>query len=161
MTMSQDARGLDSFEVRILQELQQDSRLTAQELSEKVGLSASPCWRRLKRLQDDGFIQRYTVLLDPQKAGVPECVFTHVTLTKHDLAGIEEFERAVSRRPEVLECYSTTGDADYLLRVVARDVRQYEQFLRDVIFTQKAVSQVKSNFALRAVKYETALPVHE
>jgi DNA-binding Lrp family transcriptional regulator len=159
MKASSKVAELDSFEVQILEALQQDARITTNELAERVGLSPSPCWRRLKRLQEDGFIRRYTAILDPEKAGVPECVFTHVTLLKHEASAIEEFERFVSQRPEVMECYSTTGEADYLLRVVVRDVRHYEQFLKDVIFTRKAVSQVKSNFALREIKYDTALPV--
>jgi len=144
---------------RILAALQEDGRLTVAELAERVGLSSSPTWRRLKALEEGGHIRRYTALLDPERVGVAECVFAHVTLTKHDRAAIEAFERAIARRPEVLECYSTTGDADYLLRVCVPDTRSYERFLQEAVFTQAAVQHVRSNFTLREVKYTTALPL--
>jgi DNA-binding Lrp family transcriptional regulator len=130
-----------------------------QELADRIGMSTSPVWRRLKALQESGHIRQFTALLDPERVGVPECVFAHVTLSKHDRAGIEAFERSVSRRPEVLECYSTTGDADYLLRVCVADTKSYERFLQEAIFSQAAIQHVKSNFTLREVKYTTALPL--
>jgi DNA-binding Lrp family transcriptional regulator len=144
---------------KILAALQTNGRLTVQELADAVGLSSSPTWRRLKALQESGHIRQYAALLDPDRVGVPECVFAHVTLTKHDRAGIEAFERAIARRPEVLECYSTTGDADYLLRVCVPDTRSYERFLQEAVFTQPVVQHVRSNFTLREVKYTTALPL--
>lgn len=150
---------MEDVDRRMLAALQEDGRLTTQELAERAGLSTSPTWRRLKALEEGGSIRRYVALLDPERVGVPECVFAHVTLMKHDRAGIESFERSVSRRPEVLECYSTTGDADYLLRVCVPDTRAYERFLQEAIFTQPVVQHVRSNFTLREVKYTTALPL--
>lgn len=150
---------MEESDRKILAALQTNGRLTVQELADAVGLSSSPTWRRLKALQESGHIRQYAALLDPDRVGVPECVFAHVTLTKHDRAGIEAFERAIARRPEVLECYSTTGDADYLLRVCVPDTRSYERFLQEAVFTQPVVQHVRSNFTLREVKYTTALPL--
>lgn len=150
---------LDDFERRILRALQADGRLSVNELSERIGLSASPTWRRVRALEERGVIRRYVALLDPVRAGVPQCVFTHVTLARHDRAALAEFEEAVMNRPEVLECYATTGDADYLLRVMVPDTAAFERFLQETIFTRSAVQHVRSNFALRQVKYETALDV--
>ena len=153
------AATLDEFEKRILRALQADGRLSVGELAERVGLSASPTWRRVRALEERGVIRRYVALLDPGLAGVPQCVFTHVTLARHDRAALREFEDAVMNRPEVLECYATTGDADYLLRVMVPDTAAFERFLQETIFARPAVQQVRSNFALRQVKYETAIPV--
>ena len=150
---------MDDYERRILAALQVDGRLSVNELAEKIGLSSSPTWRRVRALEDRGVIRRYVALLDPALAGVPQCVFTHVTLARHDRAALAEFEAAVLARPEVLECYATTGDADYLLRVMVPDTAAFERFLQETMFTRPAVQQVRSNFALRQVKYETALAV--
>jgi Lrp/AsnC family transcriptional regulator, leucine-responsive regulatory protein len=154
-----EAEQLDAFERKILRALQEDARLGMQELAEKIGLSVSPTWRRVKSLEERGFITRYAALLDPEKTGVPECIFAHVTLIKHDRAGIAEFEQAIVGRPEVLECFATTGDADYLLRVVVPNTRAYERFLEEAIFTRPVVQHVRSNFALRQVKFTVSLPI--
>lgn len=150
---------MDNVDRRIMVALQEDGRLTTQELADRVGVSASPAWRRVKALEEGGHIRRYVALLDPVRVGVAECVFAHVTLSKHDRPGMEAFERAVARRPEVLECYATTGEADYLLRVCVPSTRDYERFLQEAIFTLPSVQHVKSNFTLREVKYTTALPL--
>lgn len=150
---------LDEFERRILTAVQEDGRLSVNDLADRIGLSTSPTWRRLRALEDRGVIRRYVALLDPALAGVPQCVFTHVTLVKHDRTAIAEFEARMLNRPEVLECFATTGDADYLLRVMVADTPAFDRFLQEAIFTVAAVHQVRSNFALRQVKFETALPV--
>ncbi len=150
---------LDEFERRILTAVQEDGRLSVNDLADRIGLSTSPTWRRLRALEDRGVIRRYVALLDPALAGVPQCVFTHVTLVKHDRSAIAEFESRMLNRPEVLECFATTGDADYLLRVMVADTPAFDRFLQEAIFTVAAVHQVRSNFALRQVKFETALPV--
>jgi DNA-binding Lrp family transcriptional regulator len=149
----------DPFELSILRALQRDGRLSVSELAERVGLSASPTWRRVRALETRGVIRRYVALLDAQAAGVPQCVFVQVTLVKQDLAAISAFEAAVMDRPEVLECFAMTGDADYLLRVMVPDAAAFERFLQDAVFTRPVVQHVRSNFALRQVKYETAIPV--
>lgn len=150
---------LDLFERRILEALQRDGRLAVNDLAERIGLSASPTWRRLRALESRGVIRRYVALLDPAAAGVPQCVFVNVTLVKHDREAIAAFEASVRDRPEVLECFATTGDADYLLRVVVPDAAAFERFLQQAVFARPVVQHVRSHFALREVKYETALPL--
>ena len=150
---------LDEFELRILRAVQQDGRLSVNDLAERVGLSTSPTWRRLRALEERGVIRRYVGLLDPALAGVPQCVFAHVTLVRHNRSAIADFEAAMLSRAEVLECFATTGDADYLLRVMVADTAAFERFLQEAIFSLPVVRQVRSNFALRQVKFETALPV--
>jgi DNA-binding Lrp family transcriptional regulator len=150
---------LDLQERRILMELQSDARLTNQELAQRVGLSPSACWRRVKALEEAGVILRYTAILDPKKVGLGECVFAHVTLARHSLATTHEFADAIRDRPEVMECFFTTGDADILLRVAIPSVSAYDKFLEEFVFSAPGISQVRSNFALRQIKFETALPL--
>ncbi len=146
-------------ERRILIELQNDARLTNQELAQRVGLSPSACWRRVKALEEAGVILRYTAILDPKKVGIGECVFAHVTLARHSLAMTHEFADSIRARPEVMECFFTTGDADILLRVATPSVSAYDKFLEEFVFAAPGISQVRSNFALRQIKFETALPL--
>jgi len=152
---------LDRYERKILAILQNDARLTNQELAQQIGLSPSACWRRVKALEDGGVILRYAAVLDPKKAGVGECVFAHVSLSRHSRELSEAFAAAMQARPEVLECFFTTGNADVLLRVAIPSVSAYDEFLETVVFAAPGVSQVHSNFALRQIKYETALPLSE
>lgn len=154
-----DAVRLDAHERRILIELQDDARLTNQDLAQRVGLSPSACWRRVKALEESGVILRYAAILDPKKVGLGECVFAHVTLTRHSLAATHEFADAIRNRPEVMECFFTTGDADILMRVATPSVSAYDKFLEDFVFSAPGISQVRSNFALRQIKFETALPL--
>lgn len=149
----------DRFERNILRAVQEDGRLSVNGLAERIGLSSSPAWRRLRALEERGVIRRYVALLDPALAGVPQCVFAHVTLSKHDRAAIAEFEAGILSRPEVLECFATTGEADYLLRVMVADTPAFERFLQEAVFSRSVVQHVRSNFALRQVKFETALPI--
>ncbi len=150
---------LDRYERRILVALQANARLTNQELAKQVGLSPSACWRRVKALEDTGVILRYAAILDPKKIGIGESVFAHVSLTRHSKASSVEFAELMRAHPEVMECFFTTGDADILLRVVTPSVAAYDDFLENVIFSAAGVSQVHSNFALRQIKFETALPI--
>ncbi len=150
---------LDPFERRILIALQADGRLTNEELAKRAGLSPSACWRRVKALEEAGVILRYAAILDPKKVGFGECVFAHVTLTRHSSTLTNEFAEAIRGRPEVMECFFTTGDADLLLRVAIPSVSAYDKFLEEFIFLAPGISQVRSNFALRQIKFETALPL--
>lgn len=154
-----EAVRLDAYERRILVELQADARLTNQELAQRVGLSPSACWRRVKALEEAGVILRYAAIVDPKKVGLGECVFAHVTLSRHSLAMTYEFADSIRVRPEVMECFFTTGDADILLRVATPSVSAYDKFLEEFVFTAPGISQVRSNFALRQIKFETALPL--
>ena len=150
---------LDHYERSILIALQEDGRLTNQELARKVGLSPSACWRRVKRLEDSGVILRYTAILDPKKVGIGESVFAHVSMARHSRTPTIEFAELMRKQAEVMECYFTTGAADIILRVATPSVGAYDDFLENVIFNASGVSQVHSDFALRQIKYETALPL--
>lgn len=149
----------DQFDLRILDELQRNGRLSNLELAERIALSPSACWQRVKRMEEEGLFRRFTVLIDPQKVGLGEVVFAHISMERHTRELTDAFSRDVMKRPEVMECYATTGDADYLLRVAVPSVRDYHQFLEEFIFTQPGISQVKSNFALKEIKFDTALPL--
>lgn len=150
---------LDDIDRRILARLQNDARLTNVELAEAVGLSPSPCLRRVRDLEGSGVIRRYVALLDPATVGLPVSVFVNVTLERQIEAALERFEAAILKRPEVMECYLMTGDADYLLRVVTADLSAYERFLVEHLTRVPGVASIKSSFALKQVKYRTALPL--
>lgn len=150
---------LGDMDVKILAALQENSRLTVQELADRVGTSASSCWRRLRSLEETGVIRRYTVLVDPKAVAIPECVFAHVTLDHHSTETAAAFVEAVRGRPEVMECYAVSGDADYLLRVAVREIADYHRFLEEFVFTLPFQVQIRSNFALKEIKFETALPL--
>ena len=149
---------LSSKDQQLLSELQRDSRLTMQELSERVGMSTSACWRRIKALENDGTISRYAVIVDPQKAGFGLSSMVHISLARHEQQNVDNFVREVSRHPEVLECFATSGEADFHLRVVVADMDAYNAFLDDFIFKLPGVSQVRSNIVLKEIKSDTALP---
>lgn len=152
---------LDEIDRRILRLLQQNARLSNAELAQKVGLSVSPVWRRVRALEDSGVITGYQALVDPGAVGLPVNVFVHVSLEKQVEAALETFEAAVRRRPEVMECYLMTGDADYLLRVVVPDLAEYERFVMDHLTRIRGIASIKSSFALRPVKHGTELPLSE
>jgi len=159
--LAHDELTLDAHDRAILVALQENGRYTVQELAARIGLSPSPTWRRLKALEQRGVITGYVARVDAAKLGYHDTVFAHVTLSKHNRAGIDAFEQAMLSRPDVLDVYSMTGDADYLVRVVARSTREYERFLNDAVFSNVAVQQIKSNFALRPIKSTVAIPVPE
>jgi len=154
-----DVVPLDRYERQILIALQADSRLSNQDLARKVGLSPSACWRRVKGLEEAGVILRYTAILDPKKVGIGETVFAHVSMVRHSRTPSLEFAELMRRQPEVMECFFTTGAADIIVRVATPSVAAYDHFLENVIFDASGVSQVHSDFALRQIKSETALPL--
>jgi len=150
---------LDAIDQRILERLQDDARLSNVELARAVNLSPSPCLARVRRLEESGLIRRYVTLLDPVKLGLTVSVLVQVTLEKQIEPALEAFEKAIRARPEVMECYLMTGDADYLLRVVVPDVPAFERFILDFLSRVPGVGNIKSSFALKQVKYQTALPL--
>jgi len=152
---------LDATDWRILDRLQDDARLTNVELAKAVHLSPSPCLARVRGLEEAGLISRYVTLLDPVKVGLTVSVFISVSLEKQVESALEIFERAIRDRPEVMECYLMTGDADYLLRVVVPDVPALERFILDFLTKVPGVGNIRSSFALKQVKYKTALPLPE
>ncbi len=149
---------LDARDRRILAALQRDSRLTTQDLADKVGMSGSAVWRRVKALEEAGVIDRYAVIVNPKKAGFALSSMVHVSLARHEQSHVEQFVREVLRHPEVLECFATSGEADFHLRVVVEDIDAYNRFLDDFIFRLPGVSQVRSNIVLKEIKADTALP---
>jgi Lrp/AsnC family transcriptional regulator, leucine-responsive regulatory protein len=150
---------LDLTDWRLLGLLQQDARITNVELAEKVGLSPSPCLNRVRALEESGYISRYVTLLDPQRVGLKVSVFIQVTLEKQIEPALEVFEKAIRERPEVMECYLMTGEADYLLRVVVPDLQALERFILQFLSRVPGVGNIKSSFSLKQVKYQTALPL--
>lgn len=150
---------IDIFDRRILKELQRDGRISNVDLAKAVGLSPSPCLRRVRDLEKSGIIDRYGAILNQGAAGLPLSVFVQVTLERQVETALETFERIIAERPEVLEAYLMTGDSDYLLRIVVPDVSDYEIFLKDHLTRIPGVASIKSSFALNRVKYETALPI--
>ncbi|MCJ8323255.1 MAG: Lrp/AsnC family transcriptional regulator [Rhizobiales bacterium] len=152
-------RDLDSLEIKILTELQKNGRLTNQELANLVQLSASACWRRVRSLEEDGVIKNYQARVDGSKVGFPETIFARVSLEKHSDDLVKNFEAAMINRPEVMECFATTGDSDYLLRVVALQIGDYDNFIQSFLLKIEGVSQVRSNFQLREVKALAPYPL--
>ncbi|HZM35746.1 MAG TPA: Lrp/AsnC family transcriptional regulator [Burkholderiales bacterium] len=150
---------MDAIDLRILERLQQDARISNVELARAVNLSPSPCLARVRALEKDGTIARYVTLLDAKKIGITVSVLVQVTLEKQVEPALEAFERAVRERPEVMECYLMTGDADYLLRVLVPDVPAFERFILEFLSRVPGVGNIKSSFALKQVKYQTALPL--
>lgn len=150
---------LNQKDRRILAELQRDSRLTIQDLAERVSMSSSATWRRIKSLEEAGVIGRYAVIVDAKKAGFTLSSMVQVSLARHEQANVENFVREVLRHPEILECFATSGEADFYLRVVVEDIDAYNRFLDDFIFKLPGVSQVRSNIVLKEIKIDTALPL--
>jgi DNA-binding Lrp family transcriptional regulator len=150
---------LDSIDWNILARMQADARLSNVELAKAVGLSPSPCLNRVRALEEAGYISRYVTLLDALRIGLKVSVFIHVTLERQIEPALEAFEKAVRERPEVMECYLMTGDADYLLRVVVPDIQQLEEFILKFLTRMPGVGNIRSSFALKQVKYQTALPL--
>jgi DNA-binding Lrp family transcriptional regulator len=149
----------DDTDWRILAALQDDARLTNADLAECVFLSPSPCLRRVRDLEQAGLIRRYVTLLDPLRLGLTVSVFIQVSLEKQMRGALDIFESSVLAREEVMECYLMTGDADYLLRVVVPDMQSLERFIVDYLAKIPGVSNIRSSFALKQVKYKTALPL--
>ena len=150
---------LDKADRRVLQRLQAEGRITNQDLAEATGLSASACWRRVKALEESGVVRGYAALVDREKAGFSTAAILHVSLERHDARFVEEFERRVRERPEILDCYATTGDADYHLRVVVADVAAYNALLDGFLFRLPGIRQVRTNVVLKEIKSGVALPL--
>lgn len=152
-------KSLDAIDRKILENLQNNARMRNVELAEKVGLSPSPCLRRVGNLEETGVIRGYATLVDAEAVGLPVSVFVSVTLEKQIERALDKFEKEIRARPEVMECYLMTGDADYLLRVVTADLGAYERFLIEHLTRIPGVASIRSSFALKQVAYRTALPI--
>ncbi|MEM7289058.1 MAG: Lrp/AsnC family transcriptional regulator [Pseudomonadota bacterium] len=150
---------LDRFEMLILKALQRNGRASTQELSEAVGLSPSPCWRRVKRLEEDGYIKNYAAILDVKKLGLNALAHIQVSLTNHSEASVEAFESFVERNKQVLECASITGDFDYILKVAATDPEALENFIMTDLHRLGVVRATTTIFILRQLKTSGELPI--
>jgi Lrp/AsnC family leucine-responsive transcriptional regulator len=150
---------LDAIDRKILSYLQSDGRITMQELADKVGLSVSPCHRRVKLLEERGVITRYIATVDQKSLGLHVSVFISIKLARQKEEDLDRFAKAISTWDEVLECYLMTGNRDYLLRVVAADLSSYEAFLKNKLTRLDGIASIESSFALSQVKYSPALPV--
>lgn len=149
----------DRIDLKILAELQSDARLTNVELAQRVNLSPSPCLARVRALEQAGIIKRYVALLDPSAVGLGLNVFINVSLERQVEKTLQQFQTAINRFPEIVECYLMSGDADYLLRVVVPDVQALEEFILNGLTKIPGVASIRSSFALKQVKYDTALPL--
>jgi Lrp/AsnC family transcriptional regulator, leucine-responsive regulatory protein len=150
---------LDAIDRKILGYLQADGRITMQQLADKVGLSVSPCHRRVKLLEERGVITRYVATVDQKALGLHVSVFISIKLARQKEEDLARFEKAISKWDEVMECYLMTGNRDYLLRVVAADLSSYEAFLKTKLTRLDGIASIESSFALSQVKYSPALPV--
>ncbi len=154
-----DRMDLDKFDLQILSILSRDARISLQEMSAQVGLSTTPCWTRIKRMESEGVIQGYTVRIDPAKIGFSETVMVQVTLESHNDETLYKFGKALEDIPEVLEAYLISGDYDYFIRLAVRDTRDYERLLRERLYKLPGVRHSKSSFVLRCLKQSsTPLP---
>jgi len=150
---------LDETDKRILQLLQQDGRLSNAKLAEQLHLSETPCWRRLKRLESEGYIEGYQARLNRHKLGMGVVAFAQVTFGDHSGQAPMEFEEKMAQMPEILSCHNVSGDCDYILQIVAEDLEQYGNFVRDQLRILPGITAIRSNLALREVKAGQMLPV--
>ncbi|MCA3757101.1 MAG: Lrp/AsnC family transcriptional regulator, partial [Phenylobacterium sp.] len=150
---------LDAIDARILELIQNDASLSVAEIADRVGLSSSPCWRRIKRLEDAGIIQKRVTILDRQKLGLSFEVYCTVKLALPTKDNLDAFDRAISDMPEVVQCATVTGAADYELRIVTRDMPAFDSFLREKLLSLGLVSNIESRIVVRSVKNTTASPL--
>ncbi|MBB6124646.1 Lrp/AsnC family transcriptional regulator [Sphingobium subterraneum] len=150
---------MDETDLRILRSYQARPDLSLADLAKEVGLSQTPCWRRLRRMEDEGVIVGRANLLDPTRLGFTVNVMAHIKLKQHDEESLEIFENAVRDHPQIIECFAMGGDSDYFLRVIARSIEDYEGMLRKVLLHLPGVAAVNSTFALKLVKATTAVPI--
>ena len=146
-------------DLQILAELQRNAALSTAELADRVNLSQSPCWRRVSKLEQEGVISRTVAVLDREKLGMDVVVFATVNLTQVGKQNLLAFERSVERHPEVLECYTMAGLWDYMLKIVCRDIRHYEDFVRNTLSASDLIRELHSHIAVTEIKNTTALPL--
>lgn len=152
---------LDRTDRRILTALSEDGGLSAAEVAERVGLSQSPCWRRINRLEKEGVIRQRATVVDRKKVGLDTMIFAHVKLSAHGKSRLNDFASMVRSFPEVLECYVTLGDMDFLLKIVTHDIEAYEKLFFNHLSQLPGVQEIRSSIALSEIKYTLALPIPE
>jgi len=152
---------LSKSDIAILEAMQKDGRLSNRDLAKAVSLSPSPCWRRLRALEEEGVISHYAAVVDRHKVGLSIMGFAHVTLHDHNTENVEKFDRAILGAPQVLECHATSGGHDYMLKVVAPDMASYQDFLSEYLLKIGVVRTVNTSFALKQQKSTTVLPLDQ
>lgn len=150
---------LDPHSLKILGELQRDARQTVQEISTAVGLSPTPCWKRIKQMESAGVIRGYTVDIDREKIGLHVAAVVEVNLDRHGESQVQRFEEMVAASPQIVRCVSATGPADFILTVLVPDIKHYDQFLHDTLLKVPGVTHVRSSIVLKEVKADSALPI--
>ncbi len=150
---------LNDSDIRILQLLQRNAALSTAQVAARVGLSQSPCWRRISRLQQAGLIKRRVAVLDHVKLGMEVVVFVTISLSAHGRENLEEFEKAIRKFPEVLACYTVTGTMDYLLKIITKDIQHYERFIRNHLMSLPMIREMHSTIAVTEIKDTTELPL--
>ncbi|OMH27127.1 Lrp/AsnC family transcriptional regulator [Motiliproteus sp. MSK22-1] len=150
---------LDRVDTEILNALQQNGRLSNRDLADKVSLSNAPCWRRVKRLEQEGYIRGYAAIIDSDKIGLKMCAFAEVSLDNHHPDTVAGFLEMVNRCPEILECHAVSGGCDYLLKVLSRDMESYQEFLSHNVLNQKGVRTANTLFSMKRQKVSVEIPV--
>ncbi|MEO8080766.1 MAG: Lrp/AsnC family transcriptional regulator [Caldimonas sp.] len=150
---------LDDKDRALLEALQRDSRQTVQQLATAVGLTSTPCWKRVKDMEAAGIIRGYGAVIDRDRIGLHLCVLAEVNLSQHNENTVREFERAVTACPQIVACYSTTGAADYSIKVLVEDIQSYEAFLHETAFRLPGVTHIRSSVVLKEIKGEAGVPL--
>lgn len=150
---------LTTSDLKILSAVQQDGTMTTQEIADQINMSQSPCWRRIHRLEADGIIERRVALLNREKLGMEIVAFATINLSMQGRNSLEDFEREVEILPEVLECYTMAGTWDYMLKIVVKDIRHYEKFVREKLTKLSNIGEIHSHIAVTEIKNSTALPL--
>ncbi|MGO2235094.1 Lrp/AsnC family transcriptional regulator [Marinomonas sp. UCMA 3892] len=152
---------LDKFDISILAALQKDGRLSNRDLADKIGLSTAPCWRRLKRLEDEGYINCYTAELNPKKVNLNVIAFAQVSMDNHHPETLEPFLTVVGKCPEIQECHSVSGDCDFLLKIITRDLVSYDELLSKQLLQARGVRSVNTMFSMKQPKITREFPLSE
>lgn len=150
---------LDSTDLRILRALQKDPDLTMAALADRVGLSHTPCWRRVRRMEESGTIRGRSLIVDAGHLGLDVTVIAEITLKQHDAPTLRAFEEAVQAHPQIVECFSMSGESDYLIQVIVGSIAEYEKLLKNVLVQIPGVGSINSRFTLKSVKATANLPV--
>jgi len=150
---------LTDQDTKLIRILQKDGRISNQNLAEAAAMSNSACWRRVKALEENGVIEGYSIRVNPEACGLTFHAMIHVLLARHASDNTRQFVEAVLKRPEVLDCFATTGDADYYLRVRCKGIEGYNDFLENFLFRLEGVSNVRTSLVLRQLKHETSTPL--
>ncbi len=150
---------MDSFDKKILEALQKDGRITNKDLAEQVALSQAPCWRRVDALEKNGLIKGYTAIVDQDMLGLSLTAFAQITLDNHHPDTVEKFDQSIQQWPEILECHATSGEYDYLLKIVTKDMSSYNQLIYEKIIRLPSIRSVNSSFSMQQKKRTSHLPI--